>query len=129
MHENREVPWSPAADGAAGRSGNAAGRTPLMNDREKSDRPVVPVKSSNNAGQPVAETAEGRGLAKGNTGQQNASRTQSRTGAPSALEHVREVAVRDRKAKFTALLHHVTIGRLRHAYDALSKDAAPGTDG
>jgi hypothetical protein len=39
------------------------------------------------------------------------------------------VAVRDRKARFIALLHHVTIGWLRHAYDALSKDAALGTDG
>jgi RNA-directed DNA polymerase len=100
-----------------------------MNERGKSDRPVVPMKSSNNAGQPVAEAAEGRGLAKGNTGQQNAPRTQSRTGAPNALERVREVAVRDRKARFTALLHHVSIDRLRQAYEALSKEAAPGTDG
>ena len=130
MHENREIPRSPAADGAAGRSGKAEGRTPLMDDRGKSDRPVVPLKSPNNAGQPVAEAAEGRGLAKGNTGQQNAPRTQSRISrAPSALERVREVAVRDRKARFTALLHHVTIDRLRQAYAALSKDAAPGTDG
>ena len=100
-----------------------------MNDRGKSDRPVVPMKSPNKAGQPATEAAEGRGLAKGNTDQQNAPRTQSRIRAPSALDRVREVAVRDRKARFTALLHHVTIGRLRHAYDALSKDAAPGTDG
>jgi len=100
-----------------------------MDDQGKSDRSVVPMKTPNNAGPPAAEAVEGRGLAKGNTGQQNAPRTQSRTRAPNALDRVREVAVRDRKAKFTALLHHVTIDRLRQAYEALSKDAAPGTDG
>ena len=38
----------------------------MMNGQGKSDRPVVPVKSPNNAGQPAAEGMEGRGLAKGN---------------------------------------------------------------
>jgi hypothetical protein len=61
------------------------GRTATMNEHGKSDRPVVPAKSPNNAGQPVAEGMEGRGLAKGNPRQQNASRTQSRKGASSAL--------------------------------------------
>jgi len=129
MHENREIPRSPAADGAAGRSGKAEGRTTLMNDRGKSDRSVVPMKAPNKDGKPSAEAVEGRDLAKGNTSQQNAPRTQCRPRAPSALERVREVAVRDRKAKFTALFHHVTIDRLRQAYQALSKDAAPGADG
>ncbi|TXT43655.1 MAG: RNA-directed DNA polymerase [Limisphaerales bacterium] len=78
-----------------------------MNGHWKSDRPVVPVKSPNNAGQPVAEGMEGRGLAKGNLQQQNASRTPSRKGALSALERVRQAARRDRKMQFTALLHHV----------------------
>ena len=58
----------------------------MMNERGKSDRPVVPVKSSNKAGQPAAEGMEGRGLTKGNPQQQNASRTPSRINAPSALE-------------------------------------------
>jgi hypothetical protein len=55
----------------------------MTNGPAKSDSPVVPEKSSNNAGQSVAE---GRGLAKGNLPQQNASRTPSRNDAPSALE-------------------------------------------
>jgi len=42
---------------------------------------------------------------------------------------VREVAVRDKEARFTALLHHVTVSRLRWAYWAISPKAAPGTDG
>jgi len=41
-----------------------------MNEREKSDRLVVPVKSANKSfwdfAQELAERAEGRGLAKGN---------------------------------------------------------------
>jgi RNA-directed DNA polymerase len=101
-----------------------------MNDQGKSDRPVVPMKSPNNAGQPVAEGMEGSGLAKGNPRQQNAPRTPSRDGAPSALERVRQAARRDRKLRFTALLHHVyDINRLRAAYRALKREAAPGVDG
>jgi retron-type reverse transcriptase len=42
---------------------------------------------------------------------------------------VREVAVRDKEARFTALLHHVTISWLRWAYWAISPKAAPGVDG
>jgi group II intron reverse transcriptase/maturase len=42
---------------------------------------------------------------------------------------VRQVAVRDKEARFTALLHHVTLERLRWAYWALSPKAAPGVDG
>jgi group II intron reverse transcriptase/maturase len=88
------------------------------------------MKSPNNAGQPVAEGMEGSGLAEGNPRQQNASRTPSRTDAPSAVERVRQAAGRDRKLRFTALLHHVyDIDRLRAAYHALKREAAPGVDG
>ena len=49
-----------------------------MNEHGKSDRPIVPGKSPNKTRTPAAEEMEGRGLAKGNLGQQNATRTQSR---------------------------------------------------
>src|SRR5207247_3262308 len=101
-----------------------------MDDCGKSDSPVVPAKPPNTAAHAAAEVVEGRGLAKGNTDQQNALRTQSRDGwAPSALDCVRRVAKKDRKARFTALLHHVTVDRLRAAFEALSPSAAPGVDG
>ena len=101
-----------------------------MNGHGKSDRPVVPMKSPNNAGQPVAEEMEGRGLAKGNLQQQNAPRTLSRQGAPSALERVRQAASRDRKMRFTTLLHHIyDLQTLRVAYLSLKRDAAAGVDG
>ena len=62
----------------------------MTNGLGKSDRPVVPEKSPNKAGQLVVEEMEGSGLAKGNLPQQNASRTPSRNNAPSALERVRQ---------------------------------------
>jgi hypothetical protein len=130
MRENREIPESPTADGAAGRIGKADGRTPMMHDSGRSDRPVVPTKPSNNADPSAAERVEGRGLAKGNTDEQNAPRTQRRTvGAPNALDRVRQRASKDRKAKFTTLLHHVTVDRLREAFLQLQRKAAPGVDG
>jgi group II intron reverse transcriptase/maturase len=102
----------------------------MMDGHGKSDRPVVPVKFPNNAGQPVAEGMEGRGLAKGNLRQQNAPRTPSREGVHSALERVRQAARRDRKMQFTALLHHVyNLETLRAAYFSLKREAAPGVDG
>ena len=42
---------------------------------------------------------------------------------------MREVAVRDKEARFTALLHHVTFDRLWAAFASLREDAAPGADG
>jgi len=74
----------------------------MTNRPGKSDRPTVPEKSPNNAGQPAAEGMEGRGLAKGNRLQQNASRTPSREDALSALERVRQAAKQDKKLRFTA---------------------------
>ena len=102
-----------------------------MHGRGKSDRPAVPTKSSNRAEQPAAaEGMEGRGLAEGNAGGQNAPRTQSREdGAHSALDRVRQRARKDTKAKFTALLHHVTVDRLTAAFFELKKNAAAGVDG
>ena len=60
----------------------------MMDERRKSDKPVLPMKSSNKAGLPVAERMEGRGLTKGKPQQQNASRTPSRSDAPTALERI-----------------------------------------
>jgi group II intron reverse transcriptase/maturase len=42
---------------------------------------------------------------------------------------VREAARRDKEARFTALLHHVDLTRLRAAYLAIRPQAAPGVDG
>jgi RNA-directed DNA polymerase len=102
----------------------------MTNGPGKSDRPTVPEKPSNKAGRPAAEGVEGKGLAKGNLPQQNASRTPSRIDAPSALERVRQAAAKDKKLRFTALLHHIyNLDTMRMAYFGLKKEAAPGVDG
>lgn len=102
----------------------------MMNGHGKSDRPVVPMKSPNNAKTPAAEETEGRGLAKGNPREQSAHRTQCRVGAQSALSRIRQAASSDRSMWFTALLHHVyQRDMLRTAYSGLKKDAAADVDG
>ncbi len=100
-----------------------------MDERGKSDSPVVPAKLPNNAGQPAAEAVEGRGLAKGNAASKTRPGRSAGQGAPSALDRVRRIAMQDKDARFTALLHHVTVERLRAAYWALNPRAATGADG
>ena len=100
-----------------------------MHERGKSDGPVVPAKPPNNTARAVAEVVEERGPAKGNTASTTHPGRSAGHGVPSELERVREVARRDRKARFTALLHHVTVERLRAAYRAIRPQAAPGVDG
>jgi group II intron reverse transcriptase/maturase len=99
-----------------------------MDDREKSDGPVVPKKPSNNAQGGAAEAVEGSGPAKGNATGKTRPGPSAGHGALSALGRVRRVAATDKEARFTALLHHVDVDRLRMAYFALSPKAAPGVD-
>src|SRR5215216_501595 len=100
-----------------------------MNDRGKSDSPVVPAKPPNKAACAVAEVVDGRGMAKGNMTRPTRPGHRAGSGVPSGLDRVREVARRDKDARFTALLHHVDIDRLRAAYWAIRPKAAPGVDG
>src|SRR6266852_2408057 len=90
---------------------------------------VVLTKQPNKSGQPPAEVVEGRPLTKENTPEPNSRRTPRRGSGHSGLERVREAAKKDKKLKFTALLHHVSIDLLRDSYDSLKKKAAPGVDG
>jgi group II intron reverse transcriptase/maturase len=100
-----------------------------MHERGKSDSPVLPAKPPNNTGKPAAEVVEGRGLAKGNTASNTRSGHSAGQGVSSALDRVRRAAQKDKEARFTALLHHVDLDRLRAAYRALSPRAAAGVDG
>src|SRR5260370_9068164 len=105
-------------------------RTSMMHGLEKSDRLTVPKKLSNRAERSVAEKAEGRSLAKGNPPQDDNNRMQGRGQVTSALRRIRQAAERDRKGKFTSLLHHIySVDMLREAYFGLKREAAPGVDG
>jgi RNA-directed DNA polymerase len=94
----------------------------MMHGREKSD----PAMSCGEAG---GGAGGAKGGAKGNAGQERTLRTQGREGAPQGLTRVRQAARLDKETRFTALLHHVDLDRLREAFYALKRDAAPGVDG
>lgn len=112
-----------------GSRGEGRGRKPAMHDREKSDGLVVPAKLPNNAQGGAAEAVEGSGPVKGNATGETRPGRRAGQGAPSELGRVRRMARTDKDARFTALLHHVTVDRLRAAYWALEPEAAPGVDG
>lgn len=103
-----------------------------MNERGKSDWPVVPEKSANKAGgaPPAAERVEGRGQAKGNLIERSSHRAQNRDRLSPALDRVRQAARRDKRLRFTTLWHHVyDVERLRRHYFAMKRTRAPGIDG
>jgi RNA-directed DNA polymerase len=100
-----------------------------MDDRGKSDGSVVPAKLPNRPDSSVAEAVEGRGPARGNAASETRSGHSAGSDAPGALDRVRQRAQQDKDARFTALLDHVDVERLRAAYRALNPRAATGTDG
>ena len=65
----------------------------------------------------------------GNTGGETRPGRSAGPGVSNGLGRVREVALKDKDARFTALLHHVTPGLLLRSFDGLKRDAAPGADG
>lgn len=85
----------------------------MMNGREKSDSAILATKPANKAGEPAAEWVERRAGTKGNMGQPHTHRAQNRASVPQGLERVRQAARQRKKERFTALLHHVTVDRLR----------------
>jgi len=104
----------------------------MMNERGKSDWPVVPGKPANKGdGAPSsAEQVEGRGQAKGNLIEQSSHRAQYRDRLSQALDRVRQAARRGKGLRFTTLWHHVyDVERLRRHYFAMKRTSAPGVDG
>jgi RNA-directed DNA polymerase len=100
-----------------------------MNEHGESDGPVVPAILLNKAVGAAAEAGEERGPAKGNTDGETRPGRSAGQGVSSGLDRVREVAARDKEVRFTALMHHVSLDRLRWAYWAIRPKAAPGVDG
>ncbi len=97
---------------------------------EESDLGIVPMNQPNKVElQATAEAGEGRPRAKENSSSPNMSPTQSGSSMTQGLWRVREAAKRNKKIRFTALLHHVTVSLLRDCFYALKRQAAPGVDG
>jgi len=127
--DSRILPAKPPNKGSASRSGSDGG----PQTGTKAETPET-AKGTPNAtsegGRPTAEGAEERRLAKGNLPRQNVPRAQDRNSTRSALERVGRAAKKDKKVRFTTLLHHVyDPTTLREAYLSLKRDAAPGVDG
>ena len=100
-----------------------------MNDMKKSDESVRALRSANNGGQPLAESAEQRDSTKENPGGQTTCRTQCRESVLPAADRIRQAAERNRKERLTALLHHISPETLKTAFHALRRDAALGVEG
>src|SRR6266436_2864439 len=98
-----------------------------MNGHGQSDRSVVPANPPDKAA--AAEAGEERERAKGNTASETRPGRSAGPGVSSGLGRVRQIAQRDKEARFTALLHHVSLERLVMAYWDLSPKASPGVDG
>jgi len=121
----------------ADRSEKARGHNPDMHVSGESHSSIVPKKPANKGLVPrPAELGEGRELTKENTEQSLLGRTQGRKsdGKPlvarsRGLLGVRQAARKDRRQKFTSLLHHLTAELLRASFFELKKQAVPGIDG
>jgi RNA-directed DNA polymerase len=128
VRENRETPSVSGSSEPDGLEKATSYKTSTHAGGESDER-VVPAKRSNKEEQSWAESVEGSRLTKGNTEETHTRRTQGRERVSQGLGGVREAAGRDKKQKFTALLHHVTTELLRDSYQTLKKQAAPGVDG
>ncbi len=100
-----------------------------MNRQEKSDPATVAGKPTNEAERSGSEPVEPRAGTEGNANQQSTDRAQHRDAVSQALERIRQAARRNKKEKFTALLHHISVELLETAFLEQRKDAAPGIDG
>jgi RNA-directed DNA polymerase len=130
MCENRETPEAPSAGGGEGRPEKAASLTSGTYVSGESDDPVVPTKRANKVGQPAtAESVEGRGSTKGNAFGDGRAPDAAPDQGVDRLEGIRQVARRDKKARFTALLHHITPQLLYSSFQQLKREARPGVDG
>jgi RNA-directed DNA polymerase len=136
-HGSRETPVTSASPMEADRSEKARCLKSDAQVTGESHSSIVPVKPANNDGvPPPAELVEGRELTEENTEQSLLARIQcrNRNGSPfrprsRGLPGVRQAAQKDRRQKFTNLLHHLTPELLRVSFFELKKQAAPGVDG
>jgi RNA-directed DNA polymerase len=128
LHGSWEISSMPCGiETGQGGTEKATSHNAVIDVGEKSDRLIVPGKLPNKA--KAAEAMEGRGLVKGNAQRSPAIRTQSRVIASMGLEGVHARARKDKRCRFTALLHHITPQLLVDGFYELKRNAAAGVDG
>jgi RNA-directed DNA polymerase len=127
--ENRETPGTATPVGGVARSEKATSLKSGAHVPGESDDLIVPTKRANKVGQPAtAESVEGRGSTKGNVLAVGHAPDSAPDQRVDRLEGVRQVARRDKKARFTALLHHVTPQLLYTSFLQLRREARAGVD-
>jgi len=94
----------------------------------KSDSLIVPQKAPNKTRTTEAEMLEGRGLTKRNAHSTADGQTQSWNTITSRLMSVRRAAQKDKEAKLSSLLHHLTIPLLERSFYLLKRNSTPGID-
>ncbi|MDX1461187.1 MAG: group II intron reverse transcriptase/maturase [Xanthomonadales bacterium] len=129
MHENRETSWMSRSNPQRDRSAKAISHKAGMHVQEESDRAVLPMNQPNKQEPSSAEVGEGRARTKENIVPSHTSPTQSGERVSQGLHGVRQAAKARKQERFTALLHHLTVGLLRDSFYALKRQAAPGVDG
>src|SRR6516162_303575 len=129
MHENREISGASRSESDRDRLAKAESHNAGAHAPEKSDCAAVPMNQPNKGKSIPAEVGEGRAQTKENIGRSSTSPTQSGKRVSQGLSGVRQAAKERRQERFTALLHHMTVGLLRDSFYALKRQAAPGVDG
>src|SRR6476619_7352366 len=129
MHENREISGASRSTQDRDRSAKVQSHKADMHVSEKSDCAVVRVNQPNKGERSSAEVGEGRARTKEKIVRSNTSPTQSGERVSQGLSGVRQAAKERRQERFTALLHHMTVGLLQDSFYALKRQAAPGVDG
>jgi RNA-directed DNA polymerase len=124
MHENRE---SPVAMGVAMTPIRAVKAEEAVG-RHARVGAVGGGRSTDEAPKAAAEVTEGRSEPKGNPLEPTTSGTPSPGHVSSGLERIRTAAKGDKQKRFTALLHHLSVGMLEDAYRALNPKATAGVD-
>jgi hypothetical protein len=94
--------------------------------RKRASSDPTPVNQPNKEGQPSAEVGEGRAETKENIVQPHMHPTQSGKRMSQGLDGVRKAARERKQERFTALLHHLSVGLLRESFYALQRKASPG---
>ena len=131
LHATRtgETSEAPEVNHTTGRWEKALAVRPTCTPLRSRTAGAVPMNHSNKDGKPLAENEEGSPLIKENTHQSRTLSTQSEVRVSQGLAGVRKAAKARKELKFTALLHHLTVGLLWEGFYALKRKAAPGVDG
>src|SRR6266566_217142 len=127
MHENRETSGASRSIQDRDRSAKAQSHNAGMHAPEESDCAAIPMNQPNKEEQSSAEAGEGRAQAKENIVPSNTSPTQSGERVSQGLSGVRQAAKERRQERFTALLHHVSVGLLRDSVYALEAAGCSGS--